>query len=367
VTATAARVLRDTDARILAFTSVPRPGNQSGAPANRNPNEGELAAATASMYPNVDHIFSYGHAASPIADLNLYVDLFDRPVYNLCNFAWLTDIRREAQRRQVKILLTGENGNWTISSGPPTVLADLIRERRWLQWWREANALTRNKGARLRGIAANSFGPWLPDVVWNRFRRMSWRPEVASYTALHPRLEPYVQERREMLRVGLARRPKDNFAETVNAFQHYDFGDVRAGTLAGWQVEERDPTSDRRLIEFCLSLPVDMLLKDGIRRPLARAAWSDRVPQAVLTHQRKGYQAADWHEGMTYNLPAIRDLIEEIGANDLAASIIDVNSLRAWVRDWPSGGWEVPQIMARYRGALLGALSAGHFILAASR
>ena len=87
----------------------------------------------------------------------------------------------------------------------------------------------------------------------------------------------------------------------------------------------------------------------------------------MLAETRKGYQAADWHEGMTANRQAIRDLVEEIGGNDLASSIIDVGALRTWVADWPQDGWEQPQVMARYRGALLGALSAGHFILSTSR
>ena len=366
VTATAARLLQGSG-RVVAYTSAPRLGDRSGAPGKRIADEAELASATAALYDNVDHIVLRGSGASPIARLDDYVALFDRPVYNLCNFVWLTAIRQDAQARGVKILLTGENGNWTISAGPHTLLADLIRQRRWSAWWREAVALARTRNARLRGIAANSFGPWIPNIVWDRVRRLTWRPETASYTALHPSLEGQVRAQRERLNVGLARRPNDNFAETVGAFRHYDFGDNRAGALAGWGVDERDPTADRRLIEFCLSLPLDMLLKNGVRRPLARAALTDRLPAAVLAEKRKGYQAADWHEGMTANRQAIRDLVEEIGGNDLASSIIDVGALRTWVADWPQGGWEQPQVMARYRGALLGALSAGHFILSTSR
>lgn len=367
VTATAARLLSSSPTRVLAFTSAPRLGDRSGAPGQRIADEADLASATAALYDNIEHVIVRGTGTSPIARLDLYVKLFDRPVYNLCNFVWLTAIREQAQARGVRVLLTGENGNWTISSGPHTILADLIRQRRWLAWWREAGALARTRNARLRGIAANSFGPWVPDFLWKQVRGLSWRPETAEYTALHPHLRRHVEEERERLGVGLARRPKDNFAETVAAFHHYDFGDIRAGTLAGWGVDERDPTADRRLIEFCLSLPLDMLLRDGVRRPLARAALADRLPPAVLSERRKGYQAADWHEGMTADLPAIRDLIEEIGSNELASSIIDVPALRKWVAEWPNGGWDKPHIMARYRGALLGALSAGHFILSTAR
>jgi asparagine synthase (glutamine-hydrolysing) len=367
VTATAARLRAESGGRVLAFTAVPREGNSSGAPFRRIANEGAIAAETAAMYPNVEHILMPGTAASPIARLNTYFTAFERPLYNLCNMVWLTDIRSAAQKEGVRVLLTGENGNWTISASPVTLLADFIRERRFRQWWREAKA-RRKGGARYRGIAASSFGPWLPHLVWNRFRSFSSRPEASAYAALHPRWQAHVEKEMERHSVGLSRPAKDSFAGAIR-FQstQYDFGELRKGALAGWGIDERDPTADRRLIEFCLSLPIDMLLKDGVRRPLARAALSDRLPAAVLDQGSKGYQAADWHEGMTGDLGSIAALLEEIAADPTAASLVDVASMRRWIRNWPREGWERPEVMARYRGALLGALAVGHFVLSASR
>ncbi|HMC92233.1 MAG TPA: asparagine synthase-related protein [Allosphingosinicella sp.] len=365
VTATAAR-LAPAGTDILSYTSVPRRGNDSGAPGNRLSDEGDIAAATAALHPGVTHVRVPGSAASPIAGLDRYVSVFDRPLYNLCNAVWLTQIREHASAQGARVLLTGEHGNWTVSAGPYSVLADMLRRGRWLAWAREAGALAIKRRARLRGIAAFSLGPWVPDAVWKAVRRLSSRPETNAYTALHPRLAGFIDAERERNDVGLAWRPKDHFTATLRALGHYDFGELRKGVLAGWGVDERDPTADRRLIEFCLSLPVDMLLKDGERRPLARAALSDRLPPTLLNETRKGYQAADWHEGMTAHRTEIEALLERIAADPLAASLLDVTAMRSWVRDWPEGGWERPEVMARYRGALLTGLSAGHFILTAS-
>jgi asparagine synthase (glutamine-hydrolysing) len=365
VTATAARLLAGTDARVLAFTSVPRAGCGSNVPFSRIGNEGDIAAETAALFPNVEHNLVAGSAASPLADLDLYLEAFDRPLYSLCNFVWLTAIREQARERGARVLLSGELGNWSISMAPYTLLADLIRQGRWREWWREARTLRKNRTGRLRGIAANSFGPWLPAPLWRSVQGLSSRAEDRAYSAIHPRLRGHIARERERQRAGLAWRPKNLFHDTIRALATYDYGELRKGTLAGWGVDERDPTSDRRLIEFCLSMPIEMLLKDGVRRPLAHAALSDRLPPAVLDQKRKGYQAADWHEGMTADRKTIADLIDRIASSPLAASVIDVPSLRQWVRDWPQDGWEDPHIMARYRNALLGALSAGHFILSA--
>lgn len=362
VTATAARIGATEGLAVLALTSVPRPGSRTEAPFNLNPDEGDIARATAALYDNVQHVLVHGTGASPIAPLDRYVDIYDRPLHTLCNFVWLSAIRDAAKAGGARVLLTGEMGNWSISSSPPSLLADLIRERRWRRWWREASAMVRNKRARYRGILASSFAPWLPNRIWRLFRPFSSRPETAVYTAVHPNLAEQVEQMREERAVGLARRPKDNLRDTLDAFTFYDFGEYRKGALAGWGIDERDPTADRRLIEFCLSLPIEMLLKDGVRRPLARAALSDRLPLAVLDEKRKGYQAADWHEGMTGNLPAISALVDDIAADPAAASLLDIEALKGMITEWPEGGWNDARVMARYRTALLVALSAGHFI-----
>jgi asparagine synthase (glutamine-hydrolysing) len=36
-----------------------------------------------------------------------------------------------------------------------------------------------------------------------------------------------------------------------------------------------------------------------LARSLAKRALADRLPQAVLNETKKGYQAVDWHEGLT--------------------------------------------------------------------
>jgi asparagine synthase (glutamine-hydrolysing) len=91
--------------------------------------------------------------------------------------------------------------------------------------------------------------------------------------------------------------------------QRGDPGNYRKGGLAGWQVDHRDPTADIRLLEFCLTIPTEQFLRDGIPRALARRALADRLPKQVLEEPRRGLQVADWHEDLT----AVRDrIIDEL-------------------------------------------------------
>lgn len=365
VTATAAR-LAAPGTKLLAFTSAPGLDSEAAAPGSRFSDEQALAKATADLYPDLEHHVLRGTGRSPLAGLDRQVAWFERPVFNLCNHVWLEAIRTAARDRGARVLLTGEIGNWTISAAPASLLADFLRQGRILAWARDVAAMARQRRGRLRGIAAASFGPWIPERLWRRLSGFASSAPVAARTVLHPEWRARLEDEHEGLRLGQARPPRDYFADAAAALSEMDFGEYRKGILGGWGIDKRDATADRRLIEFCLSLPLDMLARDGVRRPLARAALADRLPAAVLDERRKGYQAADWHVGLTADRARIAELIERIGADPAASSVLDVEALRALLRDWPESGWEQPETIARYRIALLQGLSAGHFVLAAS-
>lgn len=364
VAATAARLVAPSGGRVLAFTHVPAASGP--APYNRIADEGALAAATAARHPNVVHVALRASGRSPLANLDAYAELFQRPVFNLCNHVWLSHIRAAASAAGARILLSGEIGNWTVSAAPNALLAEFVREGRWLAWAREARAMIRDGRARPRGVAAASFGPWLPNPLWKRLARLSSGLDPALAAPVHPRLQAEAAAERHSPE-ALATRRRSYFDDAAEAMMEMDWGEHRKGILAGWGIDKRDPTADPRLIDFCLSLPLDMLMKDGVRRPLARAALSDRVAPAVLDERRKGYQSADWHEGLSRDRAGVARLLDAIAADPQAARLVDVEALRALVRAWPDGGWEDPRILGAYRIGLLNGLTVGHFVLAAGR
>jgi asparagine synthase (glutamine-hydrolysing) len=316
------------------------------------------------MHPNVVHVRVAGSAGSPVAPLDRVFDAYQRPLATLCNNVWMSAIRDEARARGVRTLLTGEVGNWTISAAPFTLLGEYLRQRRFRGWLREALAVARNGKARYRGILASSVAPFVPRRLLELATPLSSGIATAGYNPAHPQLAAEIARRRADF---FNRQPTSHYGRIAEALTSRDFGDFRQGALGGWGVDERDPTADRRLAEFCLSLPLDMLLRGGERRPLAKAALADRIPPSVLEQKVKGYQAADWHEGLTANREAILGLIEEIAVDPMAESLLDLKAMRLWVEEWPRGGWEDQRVTARYRTALLIGLAAGHFALRANR
>jgi asparagine synthase (glutamine-hydrolysing) len=158
-------------------------------------------------------------------------------------------------------------------------------------------------------------------------------------------------------------QPKKNgFEARLWAMRRIDRGNYNKGMLAGWGIDHRDPTADRRLVEYCLNAPMEVFNANGETRALAKRALRERVPQAVLSNRRRGYQAVDWHEALTANLGEIEAELNRLSRCAPAARTLDIRRLQGLVENWPSSGWEQQDIQNSYRHALLRGLSAGHFL-----
>jgi asparagine synthase (glutamine-hydrolysing) len=287
----------------------------------------------------------------------------------LCNGIWLDAINDEAKARKVKIMLCGNLGNATFSYNGFPLLSDFLRMKKWGCLMKEATALVAN-GTRATSILAQAAGPHVPPGLWKILHSLTGRTrEITEFTALPAPVATSGEFLKRAAAQGydLSFRPwRDSIEHRLWMIAAVDPGNYNKGMLGGWGIDYRDPSSDRRLVEFCLSVPLKYFLQNGKTRALARGAFRDRLPHQLLAESRKGYQAVDWHENLDaarHEAAALIDSIEERGA---AAASIDVNLLRKLATNWPSDGWERRQSIARYRLTLLRGLSGGHFLLRAA-
>ena len=364
VAATAARLLAPDGGKVTAFTSVPRVG-YSGGIRNAISDEGPLSAAIASLYPNMDHVLIRSGERSPFENLDRSFFLFERPVLNLCNEVWLEAIAEAAKQRGLKVVLGGALGNLSISYDGMQLLPQLLSRGRLLRLGREIGGLLRT-GTRVGTIASQTLGPFLPVPLWRMVQRLRGKPVgLHGYSAINPGSVAAngVVARASERGLDLSYRPRSDPVETrLWAIDRVDPGNYIKGWLGGWGVDMRDPTADQRLIEFCLSVPAEQFLAGGIPRSLARRAFADRLPAEVVRERRKGYQAADWHEGLTAGLDDLRMEVERFAEIDATTDALDTRRLAGLARKLPDGDWHDDLVTGSYRLALLRGVSAGHFI-----
>jgi asparagine synthase (glutamine-hydrolysing) len=364
VASTAARLMAPSGGRVTAFTSVPREGYDGGEVTTAFIDEGPYAAAVAALYPNMEHVL-VRNGGSPLAGLDRLSFLYDRPVLNLCNSVWIHRIMDLARERGHRVLLTGARGNMSFSYDGMALLTQLLSSGRLFKLARESWKLVRD-GTRVGTVGAQAIGPFVPVPLWQAIAR--WRGKgrkLTDYTAISPEA---VQAFR-IAELGAERgldssyRPRRDPVEArLWSLRRVDTGNYNKGALAGWGIDVRDPTADRRLIEFCLTVPADQYLRGGVRRALARTAFADRLPAKIVNERLKGYQAADWHEGLVAARAELSDELSRIEACGEAESVVDRAAMRGLAEAMPEEGWNNPGLTQQYRLALLRGVSAGHFI-----
>jgi asparagine synthase (glutamine-hydrolysing) len=371
VTTTAARLLAPRGGRVVAFTAVPRKGYDGPELRNRLADEGPLAAMTAALCPNIEHVLIRPPRFFSLDALDRYFSLSERPILTMGNLGWSEEIGHAARERKIGVMLVGWMGNATVSYNGNELLAELLQRGRLIKLWHETSQLTAKTGMHWRGALLRTFGPFTPVWLWQLLHETfrGHKMEVLEYTAIRAErlaelnLPALARERA----LDFSYRPrKDGFETRCWMMSRSDGGTGIKGALAGWSIDYRDPMSDKRLVEYCLRIPTEEYLANGTPRALARRALADRLPQAVLNERKRGYQGADWHEGLTAARTEVAAELDRLAACAPAAKLLDIDRLKRLVENWPTSGWERDEVIESYRLALLRGIAAGHFLRKAS-
>jgi asparagine synthase (glutamine-hydrolysing) len=358
VTATAARLAES----VVAFTSVPRHGFASTTSSELILDEGPLAAATATLYPNIKHVLLETEGKSPIDELERSFFLLDRPFLNLSNASWWNGINDTARREGISVMLTGSMGNLSFSYSGMEALPQLLRGGEFALASRLGRDLLSN-GFPFVAMAGCLLGPFMPEWLWRPVLRAKRRGADPLRSRLLRPGTPSLTRAQRRTAKGDEKRPSSNSMITrLRALSRADPGNYNKGTLGGWGIDVRDPTADQRLVEFCLRIPPHLYLNGGIPRAVARRALTDRLPAAVLGERRRGYQAADWYEAFREHRLQIREEVQRIVACTSASTALDTERMQRLLDHWPQSGWTDAKTTQAYRYALLRAISAGHFI-----
>ena len=180
-------------------------------------------------------------------------------------------------------------------------------------------------------------------------------PDLIEKLKLKPLAEMFFE--RSFFRAYLNGRSFRNYLLLSTEMGSYSLG---LGASAG--VDQRDPTGDKRLVEFCLGIPDQQFLHQGVSKRILRRAMAGALPSATLNERRKGLQASDWYERMNASRAQIAEELGLIERSALACRLLDIPRMRALVRNWPKESWQSEKLYTDYALALERGLSTGNFI-----
>ena len=376
VAVTAASLLEPEGRRLAAFTEVPRSGFDGPIVKGRYADETPYVKAIAHLYDNLDLnlIRTDGHVY--LENLDSFFAAAEAPFRNASNRVYWEAILQAAQKQKIRVLLTGGQGNLTISWNGDGLLSSLLSKGRWTQALREARAMSQQGNARSTwsALADKGIMPLLPRPLWyavKRFRQsdneiLTSDPPWRAYSAIHPDFAKAQGVEKRARKKGhdfLFRPPSDTRSIRSKILRGAGlFDGLGSGYQAMFGVEIRDPTTDVRMIEFCLNLPEEQYLRHGKPRWLIKRAMDKKLPGEVLWNKKRGLQAADWFE----RLYGVReDILDELSRLELcepAARALDLARLRRMVEQMPRGGGDPEELMRKYRTILEFGLMTGRFI-----
>ena len=349
---------------LTAFTSVPALGFDGRVAAARFGDESAHAAEVARM-AGLKHVLVRPLDCCLIDMLGPLRAWTESPGTHLCLAPDSQAMSDTMQAAGLGVMLTGSGGNLTISYHGLTLLPALLGSLRWLAWWQEARGLIARAHFGWPGVLAASLGHRLPGWLWATLqaRRQAMRGAPQSRPLLNP--EWYRSGALSRLAASLGcdrsgRPPGDGPQSRMGHLFKQDLGELAAGRLAATGLDGRDPTVDRRVIEFCLAVPERQYLRRGRTKYLLRRAMAGRMPAKVLDEWRKGLSGPDWYLRVAPYQRRFSDAVERIAASAAARRVVDVEQMRTLVARWPED-WTRPEVETDYRMGLCRAIQMGDF------
>lgn len=364
VVATAARHLAPSGRRVVAYTSFPRNGSMDTKRLRRFADERRHAAAVAELYPNIEHVLVPCLTRPLLAGIDTEFDFFEAPRPDLFNRAWGNAIFDDAKCRGLSVLLTGDAGNITLSYDGAPLLPELFSSGRLLQWANESGALVWRGDRRWRGIVMDTVAPFAPQHIWKILLRLNYGSNMgaASHSPVRAEHLSAFQKNKVGDGAGFYKRPaKNSFDARLEAMYRWDGVTSHAGVLAAWGIDVRAPLMDRRLVEFCLSVPTEQFLSEGVTRALARRTLADRLPTIVIDERRRGLQAADWQESLAEARGDVAAEIERQAQCQETAELLDIDVMRARLNAFCIDEQDAARLMD-YRVSLLSSMAIGIFV-----
>lgn len=331
VASLAAGYLERQGKKLYSFTSVPEKEMDSKDP-SVIADESWGPVILAEQYTNLEVQTVPCKGMDGFTKLERLVKQLEIPVKSAPNLMWLDEIYRLAAEKGCKLLIKGQYGNATISYGK--ILGNI---RYQLTHWHFARAYREMRAfGRLHGIPRKK-------IIKKYVKELRQERKKEDFL-LHSYVKQDLLQKYQINAMvnQFAKNSGGSMIDTQMQMYNFQFDRVNLAQLGLYDTKfslihgvlVRDPTKDKRLIELCMSLPVECYVHDGVERRLVRVYMRGIVPDVILNQVRKrGLQSADYVERVMCNWEQIeRDVTEKL-SNQTLWLYLDKQQLGTLVED----------------------------------
>lgn len=333
VVSLAAIALRERNKTLHTYSSIPSADFIDWSSRRTFANESPYIEATVQHVGGLQHRYMDFAQENPYTEIDHWIKLLGAPYKCFENSFWLRGFFEQAKQDDARVLLTGAGGNLSVSWGSGIdYYGHLLKRMKWLTFNRELKQYGQKMRLRRKYLFRT--------IVETAFPSLDRSISAASLseifpTLIHPDLaqRTRVEEQLKHVEVGLP-SDKSNFIEArANEFTKLLYPHM-SGTLATlmslqYGVIERDPTYDPRVIQFCLSVPLEQYVQNGMDRSLIRRATAGYLPDKVrLNQQLRGLQGSDWLHRTIPSWDLVMDELNQLCDDHRFEGILDTKQIK---------------------------------------
>lgn len=329
----AARSLKKKDRQLHTFSYIPPKDFIDFTPHHLMPNETLYMKSTVKHIGGIqDHYLDF-QGKDPYSEMDDFLKIMEMPYKFFENSFWLKGMFEKAQDENVGILLNGGRGNLSISWGSAIdYYASLLKRFRWLKLVNELNQYSHRMGGnRFRNL------PFITRIAFPIIDRLFPKgesyefptlinAEFAKKTKVYDKLREFgINETGWFSETDIFKQRKLHFEDVF----HWNASNTIATKLSlRYSLWKRDPTNDLRVIRFCLSLPEDQYVQNGMDRALIRRATKDLLPDKVRLNQKVfGVQGADWVHRMIPKWETFREEVQQLQKDNFTLSFLNKDTI----------------------------------------
>jgi asparagine synthase (glutamine-hydrolysing) len=339
----ASKHLKSGGKQLHSFSYVPVDDFVDWTPNSRIPNERPMIEKTVDYIGNISSEFLSLKERNSYTEIEEWLNTIEMPYKFFENTYWLRGIYEKANEQGIGVLLNGQRGNWSISWGPSIdYYALLLKQLRWFKLYQEVNSFSNRLDAKRRRVMS---------VIKNKV--FSTGNNIIADENLFP---SYINEsfanKTNVIEIlteqGIDVRGRINsnvYQIRMDQFQKVHYWNT-TGTYGSklslrYGVVDKDPTNDLRVIRFCLAVPEDQVVQNGLDRALIRRATEGYLPDDIrLNMLTRGVQGADGVQRMKPLWKGFINELESMILDPQVSEILNINTLQkslSVIKDDPKG------------------------------
>ena len=282
---------------LYSYTQVPKAGYIGEREHYYNVNEKEVAGLTIAQLGNVIGNFISHEEMNAWNAIDEMLSIFEIPYKSVQNVPWITYTLKKAYQDGCNVVLNGQYGNATISYGNINeYLLSLLRGGKVGKLKKEMECICKKYNISRKRVLKTI----IKDTTLYNLYKGNVSTDFFKYSYIKPALVTKWNIKKRIRENGRRAIESMSSMKESRNFMYYKLALSQIGEFETKQslrtgVLIRDPSRDKRMIEFCLGLPAEQFVKEGEGRRLINQYMKSIVPGEVLqmSRRKKGLQSAD--------------------------------------------------------------------------